>query len=80
MLNVSCQTDQGGADCEFGKVCMVVYIKTVGTHQANYFIPLTKRLQDEFSFLENSDFNFKSWLLCMSSQIVLLAVLNRAVY
>jgi len=29
-----------------------------GTHQLNYFIPSTKIMQDEFSFLENSDFNF----------------------
>ena len=58
VLNVSWQTDWGAADCECGKLCMVVYITTFGTHQLNYFIPLTKRLQDEFSFLENSDFNF----------------------
>jgi len=46
---------------------MVMYITTVGTHQLNYYIPLTKRLEDEFSFLENSDFNFYNWLLWFSS-------------
>jgi len=59
---------------------MVLYITTVGTHQINYFIPLTKILQDEFSFLENSDFNFYNCLLCLSSSIVLLAVQNSVVY
>jgi len=46
---------------------MVVYITTVGTHQLNYFIPLTKKLQDVFSFSENSDFNLHNWLLCLRS-------------
>jgi len=46
---------------------MVVYITTVGTNQLNYFIPITKRVQDEISLLENSDFNFYNRLLCLSS-------------
>jgi len=59
---------------------MVVYNTTVGTHQLNYFIQLTKSLQDKFSFLENSDFKFYNQLLCLSSKIVQLAVQNSVVY
>jgi len=46
---------------------MVLYITTVGTHQVNYFMALTKRVQDESSFLEKSDINFYNWLLFLSS-------------
>jgi len=35
---------------------------------------MNQKLQDEFSFSENSDFNFYNWLLCLCSKIVLLAV------
>jgi len=41
---------------------------------AELFRTINQRMQDEFSILENSDYNFYNWLLCLSSSIVLLAV------